>query len=247
MKTTNNQIHSDETGVATPHKLDHFRYQTLNMELMLIAVQMLLALFLNVAGEHTSCQQLGMSAVVLSYSLLAFFSAKHAPAFRISPYLLTGFYISYCVIELLTLNGTLYGVLYGPLVVCFCYIGITEQRLARFWVALVCAMPLISIWFVGESRSLLARMLVIDVVTLLLMDRLISLFHYTMQHAEMALDIALKEKQRADKANAAKTDFLANMSHEIRTPLNGMYGSLQIIQMSKGDKQTLEKFVSVAM
>lgn len=39
-----------------------------------------------------------------------------------------------------------------------------------------------------------------------------------------------QEKNRAEKANAAKTTFLANMSHEIRTPLNAIIGLTQVLQ-----------------
>ena len=38
-----------------------------------------------------------------------------------------------------------------------------------------------------------------------------------------------KEKQRADSANAAKTNFLANMSHEIRTPITAILGMNELI------------------
>ena len=37
-------------------------------------------------------------------------------------------------------------------------------------------------------------------------------------------------KDKAEKANAAKTDFLSNMSHEIRTPLNAIVGFSNAIQ-----------------
>lgn len=37
-----------------------------------------------------------------------------------------------------------------------------------------------------------------------------------------------------------KTQFLANMSHEIRTPMNGIFGSLQILQHSKGGSESDE-------
>lgn len=38
-----------------------------------------------------------------------------------------------------------------------------------------------------------------------------------------------REKQRADKANEAKSAFLANMSHEIRTPINAVMGMNEMI------------------
>ncbi len=45
-----------------------------------------------------------------------------------------------------------------------------------------------------------------------------------------------KEKQRADSANAAKTNFLANMSHEIRTPITAVLGMNELILRESKDK-----------
>ncbi|RNC68701.1 MAG: response regulator [Desulfuromonadales bacterium] len=39
-------------------------------------------------------------------------------------------------------------------------------------------------------------------------------------------------KEAADKANTAKSLFLANMSHEIRTPINGIFGAVELLEMT---------------
>ena len=48
------------------------------------------------------------------------------------------------------------------------------------------------------------------------------------------------EKQRADKANEAKSAFLANMSHEIRTPINAVMGMNEMILRESDDAAVLE-------
>lgn len=56
---------------------------------------------------------------------------------------------------------------------------------------------------------------------------------------EMAL---LKEKNKAEQANKAKSDFLANMSHELRTPLNAIVGFAQLLKLNpKTSLTSLEK------
>jgi signal transduction histidine kinase/ActR/RegA family two-component response regulator len=57
-----------------------------------------------------------------------------------------------------------------------------------------------------------------------------------------ARELALSE-ERANAANAAKSEFLAVMSHEIRTPLNGVIGMAQVLageEMSSSQKEQVD-------
>ena len=47
--------------------------------------------------------------------------------------------------------------------------------------------------------------------------------------------------ERADQANAAKTNFLSRMSHDIRTPLNGIIGLLKINEAHSDDRELIRK------
>jgi len=48
---------------------------------------------------------------------------------------------------------------------------------------------------------------------------------------------ALRAKETAERASAAKTEFLSRMSHELRTPLNAILGFTQLLELD--DRQTL--------
>lgn len=71
--------------------------------------------------------------------------------------------------------------------------------------------------------------------TLLIIPAVISYINLVMYHTIENPDVKMLSeiniaKDKAEKANAAKTDFLSNMSHEIRTPLNAIVGFSNAIQ-----------------
>ena len=62
-------------------------------------------------------------------------------------------------------------------------------------------------------------------------------------------EILKKAREKADSANAAKTDFLSSMSHELRTPLSGIFSAAQILhnRIQHGQLDGLHEFTEIVL
>ena len=64
-------------------------------------------------------------------------------------------------------------------------------------------------------------------------------FYMTLENEDVKLiDQLNSEKDKADKANAAKSNFIANVSHEIRTPINAVLGMDEMILRETKEEMT---------
>ena len=90
----------------------------------------------------------------------------------------------------------------------------------------------ISAQFVAKSDDIYKRMLALYIgmmVIVAVLAVVVTQRSIKARKLEKAKETAELERQKAESANAAKSDFLAKMSHEIRTPMNAVLGMSELI------------------
>ncbi len=98
--------------------------------------------------------------------------------------------------------------------------------------------PIYSILVIGALLMFLFSINPYLIVVSITITFLNYLMYFTIENPDMKLITELNiAKDKAEQANAAKTDFLSSMSHEIRTPLNAIVGFSEAI----GDATNLEE------
>ena len=74
------------------------------------------------------------------------------------------------------------------------------------------------------------------------------IMYFTIENPDVKLIKELNlAKDRAEKANSAKTDFLSNMSHEIRTPLNAIVGFSETLSRENIPDEIREEVKDILM
>lgn len=220
-------------------ELKRFKIATLRTGLALVAVAAFALGGVNLLFQEFNLVKVALLAFLSGYAGFAFFSKPDSVAFKASSYLLFAGYLSFTLYEVTSVAGADYALLQGPLIITYCYVGMSKQY-ARVSSVLVVLAPIAAAVWSPENMLVAVRMLVADLLIWLLVDRLLGLYSRSIAKIE-------EVNSRLEVANRAKSDFLANVSHEIRTPLNGIFGSLQVIKSEAQDPDVVHRYTDVAM
>lgn len=98
------------------------------------------------------------------------------------------------------------------------------------------------IFIVGVTLNMIIRLNNPGILLITVTQVLITVvMYFTIENPDVQLIEQLNiERDRADRANNAKTEFLSSMSHEIRTPLNAIDGFSQLI-LEENDINTIKE------
>ena len=106
------------------------------------------------------------------------------------------------------------------------------------WELLVFAKDSVCMENANENRDATYELVFVLVIAFLIFFIIIAFEEEKRHKAKLKREEDLKDAlEKANQANAAKSDFLSRMSHDIRTPLNGIIGLLDI---SEANSQDLE-------
>ncbi len=106
------------------------------------------------------------------------------------------------------------------------------------WELLVFAQDSVCMENANKNRDTTYELVFVLVIAFLIFFIIIALEEEKRYKAKLEREEDLKKAlEKANQANAAKSDFLSRMSHDIRTPLNGIIGLLDI---SEANPQDLE-------
>lgn len=104
------------------------------------------------------------------------------------------------------------------------------------WELLVFAKDSVCMENANKNKDTTYELVFVIVIAFLIFFTIIALEEKKRYEAKQKREADLKEAlERANQANAAKSDFLSRMSHDIRTPLNGIIGLLDISESNPQD------------